>query len=544
LSNPEVETIGKGTWLDKIADSLVSRERRLGRPTILLKVESGLGASGVPHIGSMADAVRAYGVLLALRNLGYSSELITYSDDMDGLRKVPSGFPDWLNKYLAKPVSTIPDPKGDCHGSFADHMTDSLLKGLQSIGIPYRFQSATDAYQKGAFTKQIDTILRKSTLLGHKIASLVGQEKFLQVLPYFPTCKSCGRLYVARAEEYYTVEKKVSYSCTGSKVGDTFIQGCGHRGESDIRKGDGKLAWKVEFAARWAAFDIRFEAFGKDIMDSVRVNDWVSDEILDYPHPMHVKYELFLDREGKKISKSSGNVLTPQQWLRYGTTESLMLLFFKRIIGTRSIGLVDIPTLMNEYDFYEDIYFGNVSEENKAKLAKLRGIYEYVNHLRPPPYPDIHIPFDILVQYGMLFPLEERLEKVYQRLAKNNLAKERSEGIIRKINLASNWIEDKIAEGSQPSSVRLAPEESRAIGQLANALQSYSELGVSPDLPEILQSKIFEIARNNDILPKDFFKLIYKILLNKDRGPKLGNYIVDLGIERSYSTLMEQLKHT
>ncbi|MDQ3840192.1 MAG: lysine--tRNA ligase [Thermoproteota archaeon] len=542
MPSPEVETIGKGTWLDKIADSLASREKRLRRSTKLLKVESGLGASGVPHIGSMADAVRAYGISLALRNLGYSSELVTYSDDMDGLRKVPSGFPAWLSKYLAKPVSTIPDPVGDCHRSFADHMTDSLLQGLQSLGIPYRFQSATDAYQKGAFIKQIDTILGESTLLGRKIARLVGQEKFLEVLPYFPICKSCGRLYVARAEKYYAEEKQVSYSCIGSKVGDTFIQGCGHKGESDIWKGEGKLAWKVEFAARWAAFDIRFEAYGKDIMDSVRVNDWVCDEILDYPHPMHVKYELFLDREGKKISKSSGNVITPQQWLRYGTPESLILLFLKRIIGTRSIGLEDIPTLMNEYDLYEDVYFGKVLEENKAKLAKLKGIYEYVNHLRPPPYPDIHIPFGLLVQYGLLFPVEERVEKVYQRLAKYNLAKERTEGVIRRISLASKWIEDKMAEEPRRSGVQLAPKESRAIAQLANALRSYVGLEDRPDIPKILQSKIFETARNNDILPKDFFRLLYRILLNKDRGPKLGNYIVDLGVERVYLTLIDQLK--
>jgi lysyl-tRNA synthetase, class I len=227
LPNPEVETIGKGTWIDKVADTLVDREKNLGRSTTLLKVESGLGASGVPHIGSMADAVRAYGVLLALHNLGYKSELIVYSDDMDGLRKVPSGLPAWLNEYLAKPVSTIPDPNGECHKSFADHMADSLLKGLQVIGIPYRFQSATDAYQKGAFSSQIDIILKNSVSLGRKIANLVGQEKFLQILPYFPACKSCGRLYVARAERYYAEEKKVSYSCIGSKIGNTDIPGCG-----------------------------------------------------------------------------------------------------------------------------------------------------------------------------------------------------------------------------------------------------------------------------------------------------------------------------
>jgi lysyl-tRNA synthetase class 1 len=544
LSSSEIETIGKGTWIDKIADSLINREKVLGRPLTLLKVESGLGASGVPHIGSMADAVRSYGVSLALRNLGYRSELIAYSDDMDGLRKVPSGFPTWLNEYLAKPVSTIPDPEGGCHRSYADHMTDSLLKGLQSIGVSYSFHSATEAYRKGVLTKQIDTILRKGGSLGRKIASLVGQDKFVEILPYFPICESCGRLYLARAEKYYIEQKKVSYSCIGSKIGNSYITGCGHSGESDISKGHGKLAWKVEFAARWAAFDIRFEAFGKDIMDSVRVNDWVSNEVLAFPHPLHVKYELFLDRSGKKISKSSGNVFTPQHWLRYGSPESLMLLFFKRIVGTRTIDLEEIPSLMNEYDLYEDLYFGKVREDNKAKLIKLKGIYEYVNHLRPPKYPDTHIPFDLLVQYGSLFPPEERVEKVFQRLVKYNMAKEKTPGLVRRISLASNWIEDKMSDGRQIANVPLGPSERRAVDQLVGLLSSYSGLKERTDVPGILQTKIFEIARSNNILPKDFFKLIYRILLNDDKGPKLGNYVVDLGIERTCEILMENLKRS
>lgn len=544
MSSSEIETIGKGTWIDKIADSLINRERVLGRPLTLLKVESGLGASGVPHIGSMADAVRSYGVSLALRNLGYRSELIAYSDDMDGLRKVPSGFPTWLNEYLAKPVSTIPDPEGGCHRSYADHMTDSLLKGLQSIGVSYSFHSATDVYRKGVLMKQIDSILRKGRSLGRKIASLVGQDKFVEVLPYFPICESCGRLYLARAEKYYVEQKKVSYSCIGSKIGNRYIKGCGHSGESDISKGHGKLAWKVEFAARWTAFDIRFEAFGKDIMDSVRVNDWVSNEVLAFPHPLHVKYELFLDRTGKKISKSSGNVFTPQHWLRYGSPESLMLLFFKRIVGTRTIDLEEIPALMNEYDLYEDLYFGKVREDNKAKLIKLKGIYEYINHLRPPEYPDTHIPFDLLVQYGSLFPLDERIEKVFQRLVKYNMAKEKTPGLVRRISLASNWIEDKMSDRRQISNVSLGPSERRAVDQLVGLLSSYSGLQERTDIPGILQTKIFEIARSNNILPKDFFKLIYRILLNEDKGPKLGNYVVDLGIERTCEILMENLKRS
>ena len=132
----------------------------------------------------------------------------------------------------------------------------------------------------------------------------------------------------------------------------------------------------MEFAARWQAFDVRFEAYGKDIMDSVKVNDWVSDEILNFPHPHHVKYEMFLDKGGKKISKSLGNVVTSQVWLKYGTPKSILLLLYKRITGARELGFEDIPDLMDEYNELENIFFGKIKIDNPAKATKLKGLYE------------------------------------------------------------------------------------------------------------------------------------------------------------------------
>ena len=541
MATSENEIIGRGTWIDKIADSLVKRERNLGRNLQFIRVESGLGASGVPHIGSMGDAVRSYGISLALKNLGYKSELITYSDDMDGLRKIPHGLPDWLKNYLAKPVSSVPDPYGGCHKSYGAHMSSLLLDGLDTVGVKYRFQSGTDAYKQGIFVQQIDTILRNSVVLGRKIAELVGQDKYTETLPYFPICGACGRLYVAKAEKYLVNEKKVLYSCIGSTVGKSILQGCRHTGESDVTKGDGKLAWKVEFAARWKALDIRFEAFGKDIMDSVRVNDWVSNEILGYIHPFHVKYELFLDKGGRKISKSAGNVLTPQIWLKYGTPQSILLLLFRRITGTRSIGLDEIPTLMDEYDLYEDLYFDKIKEENKVKLAKIKGIYEYINHLIPPSQPDLHVPYNFLIQQGALFPANERIEKVYERLVKYNLVNDKSPNLIKRIRLVSNWIDDNIPSCEKKYNVKLNDREKKAIVDLVHILQSFIGLEDRPDTPRMLQSKIFDIGRSNGIEPKAFFILIYKILLNSDKGPRIGNYAIDLGIERMCNILKGHL---
>ncbi|MDQ3848636.1 MAG: lysine--tRNA ligase, partial [Thermoproteota archaeon] len=170
--------IGKGTWIDKVADTLIRREKKLGRNLSLIRVESGLGASGIPHIGSMADAVRSYGIALALQNFGFKSELIAYSDDMDGLRKIPKGLPNWLHDHIARPVSNIPDPFGSCHTSYGMHMSNLLLEGLDKAGINYRFQSGKEAYKQGTLVKQIDRILKNRAIIGEKIAQLVGQGKY------------------------------------------------------------------------------------------------------------------------------------------------------------------------------------------------------------------------------------------------------------------------------------------------------------------------------------------------------------------------------
>jgi lysyl-tRNA synthetase class 1 len=540
MEESEQIVVGKGTWLDKVADAMVKREKRLGRSLDLIRVESGLGASGIPHIGSMGDAVRAYGIALALQNMGYKSELIAYSDDMDGLRKIPAGLPDWLRDHIARPVSEIPDPFGT-HPSYGAHMSSLLLDGLDRAGIKYRFQSGREAYKTGKLVKQIDTILQNSEKLGKKIAEFVGQDKYINVLPYFPVCASCGRLYVANAEKYLPEEKKVIYSCKGSRIGKSEVKGCGHEGEADITKGEGKLAWKVEFAARWQAFDIRFEAYGKDIMDSVRVNDWVCDEILGHPHPLHVKYEMFLDKTGKKISKSAGNVLTPQMWLKYGTPESILLLLFKRITGTRHVGIDDVPALMDEYDYYEDLYFGKIKEDNQAKLTKIKGIYEYINKLQPPKQPSPHALYRFLAQQASIYPdSQDKYEKVFARLVKYGMVKDKTDSIMQKIRLAANWADDFTAT-EERFEVQLSENQKKAVLDLIEVLKTFENIPENPENAKNLQSKVFDNARNNGMDPKELFTLLYRMFLNSDRGPRIGNYFLDLGVQRVTETLRRYL---
>jgi len=529
----EQKIIGKGTWIDKLAFELIEREKQLGRDIDgIIRVESGLGASGIPHIGSLGDAVRAYGVKLALENLGYKSELIAYSDDLDGLRKIPDGL-QVKEENMGRRVSAIDDPLCDEHDSYGEHMSSLLLDGLNRLGIEYEHKTASQTYKEGLLTEQTHKILVNSKKIGDRIEELTGQEKFQNILPYFPVCKNCDRLYTTESFEYIEDEKKVRYRCKDSEIGSNIIKGCGHEGESDITKDLGKLAWKVEFAARWQAFDIRFEAYGKDIMDSVKVNDWVSDEILGFPHPHHVKYEMFLDKGGKKISKSLGNVVTSQKWLDYGTPKSILLLLYKRIKGAREVGFEDIPALMDEYNELENIYFGKTKVDNEAKLVKSKGLYEYVNLLNPPKNSSTHVSYRLLIELCKIFK-DNRLERIASKLIDYGTIKETNSNVEELIKLAGNYSDD--FEETKIPATEFAIDDSAkdALRQLADILSKDEKI-------EDLQNSIYSIAKENQVQPKDFFRILYQIILSTNRGPKIGPFIEDIGKKKVAESIKKYL---
>ncbi|MEM4297939.1 MAG: lysine--tRNA ligase, partial [Nitrososphaerota archaeon] len=413
------------------------------------------------------------------------------------------------------------------------HMASLLLDGLDRLKIEYRFQSGREAYKSGLLNHQVKRILENSKLVGSKIKELLGQEKFEEVLPYYPVCKRCGRIYLAEGYEYLPKEEKVLYRCKGAKLGGRQLDGCGYEGEAKIVDGEGKLSWKGEFAARWSALDIRFEAYGKDIADSVRVNDWISDEILHHPHPYHVRYELFLDKSGRKISKSLGNVFTPQLWLRYGSPQSLLLLMYKRIVGTRNLSPTDIPNYMDEYDFIEDVYFGRLRIENPSTLRKLKGLYEYIHHLKPPPAPSVHVPYRMLVQLASVAPKEDLVNFVTKKLIIYGIVQKASPELEERIRMAANWSEDFVTV--ERPAITLSDQEKKAIAELIDVLKAETD-GRS------IQNKIFSIAKENGLEVASFFKTLYRIVLGVDKGPKLGPYMVDVGREKIVQLLYDYIK--
>jgi lysyl-tRNA synthetase class 1 len=435
-------------------------------------------------------------------------------------------MPKSLEEHLGRPVTDIPDIYG-CHKSYGEHMTLLLLEALDKCEIEYKFFSGTEVYRRGLFNKEIETVLLNAKKVGEIVKEEVRQEKFLEALPYFAVCENCGRIYTTKAYDFLPKEGKILYVCEGMEVKGRWLEGCGHKGEVDYRKGDGKLSWKGEFAVRWKALDIRFEAFGKEIADSVRVNDRICREIFNWEPPAHAKYELFLDKSGKRLSKSAGVVFTPQTWFKYGSPQSLMLLMLKRFVGTRTLDVTDIPAYMNELDYLEDVYFGKKTIPDKKELAKLKGLYEYCWALNPPKKPSIHVPYNMLTFLAKIAPKGKELEFITEKLqAYGYLPKgqQPDENLKKRIDYALNWVEDY--EEIRETAVTLKTEEENAIKELIEILKTEEE-------PEKIQNAIFNTAKKHGIPPPELFKTLYTILIGVPQGPRLGPYITAIGKQNS-----------
>jgi len=529
------EIIGHGTWYDKTASEIVERERKLGRSLSLIRTEMGVSASGIPHVGNLSDAIRSYAVTVALQAQRYSSELIAFADDKDGLRKVPAGLPKSLNKYLGYPVTSIPDAE-KCHKSFGEHAASLLLEAFDKCGVEYKFMTATDVYKRGLLNKEIKTILENAKRVGEIIREEVGQEKFEEALPYFAICCNCGRIYTTKAYEFLPKENKVLYACEGMEIKGQWFKGCGHKGEADYTKAEGKLAWKVEFAARWKTLDIRFEAYGKDIADSVRVNDRICQEILGWSPPYHAKYELFLAKGGKRFSKSAGVVFSPQVWFRYGSPQSLNLLMLKRFVGARSVSVMDIPAYMNELDELEDIYFGKKQIADKREFTKLAGLYKYCWWLKTPKQVSVHAPYNLLVYLAKVAPKDSEIRYITEKLREYRYLKEKedpTQNLKERIQYALNWTQD--FKEIKETTITLSVEERKAIQELIQILQTETDA-------DQIQGAVFTIARKNGIQPSQFFKILYIILLGTPTGPRLGPYLVAMGRKNVLDALERTLR--
>lgn len=532
---PKTQKIGRGSHWDKIAVQALERKIKIQNTDVFV-TECGLGASGFPHIGSFADASRAYAIKMAVEDQKiYKAEFFAYSDDLDGLRKVPAGLPSDLEAWLGVPVTMIPDPEG-CHNSYGEHMSSLLLDSLDAAGIDYRHKSAAKLYREGVFTDQITKLLRNADKAGQIIQAVTGQEKYTESIPFHPICKECKKIYTTVVNKVDLEKHQVSYTCEDAEIGGKIIAGCGYQGTADYSKGEGKLSWKVEFASRWAALQIDFEPYGKDILESVKVNDRICREILGYEPPFHIKYEMFLDKGGSKISKSKGNVFTPQMWYRYGTPQSLILLTLKRIEGTRSLSIDDIPKYMDEIDDLSALYFGLKKEKDPKRAMMNKALYEYCWWLNPPQQSFIsakQVPYtlmSLLVQYAPTDTEEDFVRSKLQEYGYLSSPNEWKGPVVTKFQYASAWAKEQTEE-DQDMEIELSQIEEKALRALIEALPNAKTSNE-------INTAIVTAAEENGLNKRKFYPLLYQIFLGTTRGPKIAPLFKDMGIE----TVVEKIK--
>ncbi|HEU4809743.1 MAG TPA: lysine--tRNA ligase [Sphingomicrobium sp.] len=488
-----------------------------GEPVIF---ETGYGPSGLPHIGTFNEVARTTFVRRAYEELtGNPTRLIAFSDDMDGLRKVPDNVPnqELLHANLGKPLTQIPDPFGS-HESFAHHNNAMLRTFLDRFGFDYEFFSATECYASGRFDEVIRQVLRNwDGVMGVMLPTL-REERRKTYSPVLPISPETG------------VVLQVPVEVVDAEAGlIAFEDECG-RVEQSALGGMAKLQWKVDWAARWVALGVDYEMAGKDLIDSVVQSGKIA-RILGGRPPEGFNYEMFLDEKGEKISKSKGNGLSLEEWLRYGSEESLAFYIYREPKKAKSLHIGVIPRAVDEYWQFR---------ANYPKQPVEQQLGNPVHHIHAGKVPTQLLP----LTYGLLLNLvslpgvadEDTAWRFVQRYAPETSPGSHPE-LDQLIGLAVNYARDFVV----PDLKRRPPtaEEAAALRDLDDEL---SKLPADADA-EAIQHLVFEVGKQHYGKEKlrDWFQALYETLLGSSQGPRMGSFIALYGIENSRRLIEEAL---
>ena len=488
-----------------------------GAPVIF---ETGYGPSGLPHIGTFNEVLRTTFVRRAYEELtGHPTRLIAFSDDMDGLRKVPDNVPNQalLQANLGKPLTRIPDPF-DTHGSFAAHNNAMLRTFLDRFGFDYDFFSATDCYTSGRFDDVIRQVLRNwDAVMGVMLPTLREERRrtYSPILPISPTSD---------------IVLQVPVEVVDAEAGIIAFEDEGQRVEQSALGGQAKLQWKVDWAARWVALGVDYEMAGKDLIDSVIQSGKIA-RILGGRPPEGFNYEMFLDEKGEKISKSKGNGLSLDDWLRYGSEPSLSFYIYREPKKAKSLHVGLIPRAVDEYWQFRGNYPAQPVEQ---KLGNP------VHHIHAGEVPERLLP----VTYGLLLNVaslpgvgdSETLWKFIQNYAPGS-SPEKDPELDQLIGLAVNYARDFVA----PTLKRRAPtgEEAAALRDLDSQLANLP----GDANAEAIQNVVFEIGKSHfgkENL-RNWFGTLYETLLGSPQGPRMGSFIALYGIDNSRRLIAEAL---
>ncbi|MCC0039227.1 MAG: lysine--tRNA ligase [Brucellaceae bacterium] len=520
-------------WPFEEARKIVKRYERAGFPDEVL-FETGYGPSGLPHIGTFGEVARTTMVRHAFRVLTEDrvrTRLLCFSDDMDGMRKIPDNVPDraFLEPHLHKPLTSVPNPFGGDYQSFGHHNNAMLRRFLDTFGFDYEFASATEYYTSGRFD---DVLLRAAARYDDIMKVMLptlGPERQATYSPFLPISPKTGRVL-------YVPMKAVD-----AQAGTiTFDDEDGEETTLPVTGGAVKLQWKPDFGMRWAALGVDFEMFGKDHQTNAAIYDRIC-EILGGRAPEHFVYELFLDENGQKISKSKGNGLTIDEWLTYAPTESLALYMFQRPRQAKKLYFDVIPRAVDEYYQFLSAY---PRQEWKERLGNP------VWHIHGGEPPAIEMP----VSFALLLNLAtasnpENAAVMWGFISRHapGVTPETHPHLDRLVGFAIQYFRDFVVKNYR------APddEERAALGAISDKLASLDADTEADAIQNALLDVARTIPRYQDHSKKSpeggpgvsvaFFQMLYQVLLGQERGPRFGTFVALYGIEETRALIGQAL---
>ena len=516
------ETIEKTNAWPFVEAKKILRERKKfidKKGKIIL--QTGYGPSGLPHIGTFGEVARTSMIVNALNHLTeIPKEIITFSDDMDGLRKVPENVPnqDILIKNLNKPLTQVPDPFGKFN-SFGEHNNEMLKTFLNNFKFNYIFKSSTELYRTGFFNDTLTIILHNFDNIMDIILPTLGKERQKTYSPFLPICPDTGKVLEIPVKEINKKNNKIIFENNGKDL------------ETNILDGNCKLQWKVDWAMRWYALDVDFEMYGKDLIESAILSSKII-KTLGKNNPSGFAYELFLDEKGEKISKSKGNGISIDQWLRYASPESLSLYMYPNPKRAKKLYSEVVPKTVDEYLELIEKY---QKQEIKDKIAN--PVWHV--HNGNPPNEKIVMPFSMLLNLvgSSNADNKEVLWKFINKFHSKITPKEHP--ILDSLTAyAINYFKDKV----EPNKNFKKPNnnEKKALNNLLLKLES-----INQNLkPEEIQTIIYSVGKENGYEKnlRDWFKLVYQVLFGEENGPRMGFFVSFFGLKETINLIKDKIK--
>ena len=484
-------------------------------------LQTGYGPSGLPHIGTFGEVARTTMVVNALNQLtDLPKEIITFSDDMDGLRKIPENVPnkEILSDNLHKPLTSVPDPF-EKFKSFGEHNNEMLKKFLNKFKFNYDFKSSTELYQSGYFNSTLEIILENYQSIMEIVMPTLGKERQKTYSPFLPICPDTGVVLEIPVLEINKDKFKIIFDNNGKKL------------EVSILNGDCKLQWKVDWAMRWYALDVDFEMYGKDLIESAILSSKII-RLLGKNNPSGFAYELFLDEKGEKISKSKGNGITIDQWLEYASPESLSLFMYQNPKRAKKLYKEIVPKAVDEYlDFIE-----KGKTQNELQLL-MNPVWHVHNGEMPKE--------KIIMTFSMLLNLVETSNADTKELLwkfvkkyKKNIIENKYPIFDNLISYAIKYFNDVIKQKKQYKKPN--KDEKIALQALIKTLENCNDKMT----PEEIQTKIYSVGKENGYSEnlRDWFKLIYEVVFGDENGPRMGFFISFFGVNETKQLIIDKLK--